>query len=81
MLQAFSESPHSIGSAHTNLHLCDTSFYNLLHKERHPLIKEGCEYLCPHKSVIMVQTIFSETVVYVFLVSFFTTSTSNNFRS
>lgn len=82
MLPAFSKSPHSIGSAHSNLlHLCNTSFYILLHKERPPLIKEGREYLCPHKSVTVVQTIFSETVVYIFLVSFFTTSTSNHCRS
>lgn len=72
MLQAFSESPHLIGSAHTNLlHLCNISFYNVLHKERPPLIKERHEYLCPHKCGIVVQIIFSETVVYIFLVSFF----------
>lgn len=55
MLQAFSKSPHLIGSAHTNLlHLCNTSFYNLLCKERPPLTKEGHEYLCLHKCVIVV---------------------------
>jgi len=60
MLQAFSKSPHLIGSAHTNLlpHLCNTSLYNLLHKEGPPLIKEGSEYLSTHKCMIMVANHF-----------------------
>lgn len=33
-------------------------------------------HLCPHKCFIVVQTMFHKTVVYVFLVSFFTTTTA-----
>lgn len=82
MLQAFSKPPPSIGSAHTTLylHLCNTSFYNLLHRERPPLMKD-MSIFPPYKCVIVAQTIFTETVAYVFLVSFFTTSTGKHCRS